>query len=31
VAYTARDKYDVMVQANPMLENFRILFPEVDL
>lgn len=31
VAYTARDKYDVMVQANPMLDNFRVLFSEVDL
>ena len=31
VAYSARDKYDVMVQANPMLDNFRVLFSEVDL
>ncbi len=31
VAYSARDKYDVMVQANPALDSFRVLFPEVDL
>lgn len=29
-AYTPRDKYDVMQQANPILETFRIIFPEVD-
>ncbi len=29
-AYVPRDKYDVMQQANPALETFRILFPEVD-
>lgn len=30
VAYSPRDKYDVMLAANPNLETFRILFPEVD-
>ncbi len=31
VAYTARDKYDVMLRANPALESLRVLFPEVDI
>lgn len=31
VVYSARDKYDVMSQANPMLATFKVLFPEVDL
>jgi len=31
VPYTARDKYDTMLQQNPMLDNFKVLFPEVDL
>ena len=30
VAYSPRDKYEVMSQANPALEEFRIIFPEVD-
>lgn len=30
VIYTPRDKYDTMSKANPALETFRILFPEVD-
>ena len=30
VAYLPRDKYDVMVRQNPALENFRVLFPDVD-
>lgn len=30
VAYSPRDKYDVMQQANSALDTFRILFPEVD-
>lgn len=31
VVYSARDKYSVMSQANPMLATFKVLFPEVDL
>lgn len=31
VIYSARDKYDVMLNANPMLATFKVLFPEVDL
>lgn len=31
VAYTARDKYDVMASANPVLNTFRVLFPDVDI
>lgn len=31
LVYSARDKYDVMSQANPMLATFKVLFPEVDL
>lgn len=31
VAYTARDKYDVMASVNPMLNTFRVLFPDVDM
>lgn len=31
VVYSARDKYDVMAEANPMLATFKVLFPEVDL
>ena len=30
VAYTPRDKYDVMSEANPNLETLRIILPEVD-
>jgi hypothetical protein len=30
VAYTPRDKYDVMQKSNPALDTFRVLFPEVD-
>lgn len=30
VAYAPRDKYDVMVKANPVLDTFRVLFPDVD-
>ena len=30
VAYLPRDKYDAMVRTNPALENFRVLFPDVD-
>lgn len=30
VAYAPRDKYDVMVKKNPVLEKMRELFPEVD-
>lgn len=29
--YAPRDKYQVMAKENPVLETFRILFPEVDL
>lgn len=29
-AYIPRDKYDVMQHANPALDTFRVLFPEVD-
>lgn len=29
-AYTPRDKYEVMLRANPDLETLRILFPELD-
>lgn len=31
VAYSARDKYDVMQAANPAIDSFRVLFPDVDL
>lgn len=31
IIYSARDKYSVMSQANPMLATFKVLFPEVDL
>lgn len=31
VIYSARDKYSVMAQSNPMLATFKVLFPEVDL
>jgi hypothetical protein len=31
VVYAPRDKYEVMSKTNPVLETFRILFPEVDL
>ena len=31
VAYTAREKYDVMVRQNPQLDKLRDLFPEIDL
>lgn len=30
VAYSPRDKYDVMQKHNPAIDTFRILFPEVD-
>lgn len=30
VVYTPRDKYEAMLQRNPALETFRVLFPEVD-
>ena len=30
-AYAPRDKYEVMAKTNPVLDTFRILFPEVDL
>lgn len=31
VIYAPRDKYDAMSKNNPVLDTFRILFPEVDL
>lgn len=30
VAYSPRDKYDVMSRENPTLDTFKILFPDVD-
>jgi hypothetical protein len=30
IVYSPRDKYDVMSAANPALNTFRVLFPEVD-
>ena len=30
VAYIPRDKYDLMVSSNKVLETFKIIFPEVD-
>ncbi len=31
VIYSPRDKYDAMSKVNPVLDTFRIIFPEVDL
>ena len=30
IVYSPRDKYDVMLQDNPALDSFRVLFSEVD-
>ena len=30
VAYTPRDKYDVMLATNPILATFKVIFPDVD-
>ena len=29
--YTARDKFDAMVAVNPMLDMFRVIFPDVEM
>ena len=31
VPYAPRDKYEALVAANPVLETFHVLFPEIDL
>ena len=30
IVYAPRDKYDVMVKENPVLDTFKVIFPDVD-